>query len=53
MILLYFTFVIQIGRLDCQSSRKVIIDCDPGVDDTYALQVLINDPTVDVIAITT
>jgi len=36
-----------------KSDRKVIVDCDAGVDDIYAIQVLLNDPNVNLIAITT
>ncbi|WP_312497962.1 nucleoside hydrolase [Enterococcus sp.] len=33
--------------------RKVIIDCDPGIDDTLALMLAIKAPEIDVVAITT
>lgn len=33
--------------------RKVIIDCDPGIDDTLALMLAIKAPELDVVAITT
>ncbi|MGM9904413.1 MAG: nucleoside hydrolase [Enterococcus sp.] len=33
--------------------RKVIIDCDPGIDDTLALLLAIKSPEIQVIAITT
>jgi len=32
--------------------RKVIIDCDPGIDDAVALALALNDPRLDVVAIT-
>lgn len=34
-------------------SRKVIIDCDPGIDDAIALILALFDPRLDVVAITT
>lgn len=33
-------------------SRKVIIDCDPGIDDAVALMVALFDPRLDVVAVT-
>ncbi|WP_301390072.1 nucleoside hydrolase, partial [Enterococcus entomosocium] len=33
--------------------RKVIIDCDPGIDDTLALLFALKSPEIDVVAITT
>lgn len=33
--------------------RKVIIDCDPGIDDTLALLLAIKSPDIEVVAITT
>ncbi|WP_313539311.1 nucleoside hydrolase [Enterococcus sp.] len=33
--------------------RKVIIDCDPGIDDTLALMLAIKAPEIEVVAITT
>ncbi len=33
-------------------ARKVIIDCDPGIDDALALALALFDPRVDVVAIT-
>lgn len=33
--------------------RKVIIDCDPGIDDSLALLLALNSPELDVIGITT
>ena len=33
--------------------RKVIIDCDPGIDDTLALLLAIKSPEIEVVAITT
>jgi purine nucleosidase len=33
-------------------SRKIIIDCDPGIDDTVALCIALFDPRLDVLAIT-
>lgn len=34
-------------------ARKVIIDCDPGIDDAVALIMALFDPRLDVVAITT
>ena len=34
-------------------SRKVIIDCDPGIDDAIALIIALFDPRLDVVAVTT
>jgi len=34
-------------------ARKVIIDCDPGIDDAIALIMALFDPRLDVVAITT
>ena len=33
--------------------RKIILDCDPGLDDLMALQFLLNRDDVDLLAITT
>jgi len=33
-------------------SRKVIVDCDPGIDDAVALCLALFDPRLDVVAIT-
>ncbi|MEZ6136813.1 MAG: nucleoside hydrolase [Pirellulaceae bacterium] len=33
-------------------SRKIIIDCDPGIDDAVALALALFDPRLDVVAIT-
>jgi len=33
-------------------SRKVIIDCDPGIDDAVALMVALFDPRLEVVAVT-
>jgi inosine-uridine nucleoside N-ribohydrolase len=33
-------------------SRKIIIDCDPGIDDAVALAIALFDPRLDVVAIT-
>ncbi|RCS49340.1 nucleoside hydrolase [Bremerella cremea] len=33
-------------------SRKVIIDCDPGIDDAIALMIALFDPRLDVVAVT-
>lgn len=33
-------------------ARKVIIDCDPGIDDAIALSIALFDPRLDVVAIT-
>ena len=34
-------------------ARKVIIDCDPGIDDAVALIIALFDPRLDVVAVTT
>ncbi|MDO5372280.1 MAG: nucleoside hydrolase [Corynebacterium glutamicum] len=34
-------------------TRKIIIDCDPGMDDSVAILLALNNPEVEVIAITT
>lgn len=34
-------------------SKKVIIDCDPGIDDAVALMMALFDPRIEVVAITT
>lgn len=31
--------------------RKVIIDCDPGIDDTLALSLAVKSPDIEVVAI--
>ena len=33
-------------------ARKIIIDCDPGIDDAVALCIALFDPRLDVLAIT-
>ena len=33
-------------------ARKVIIDCDPGIDDAFALALALFDPRLEVVAIT-
>lgn len=33
-------------------SRKIIIDCDPGIDDAIAICIALADPRVDVLAVT-
>ena len=33
-------------------ARKVIIDCDPGIDDAVALALALFDPRLDVVAVT-
>src|SRR5262245_12774485 len=33
-------------------TRKVIIDCDPGIDDAVALCLALADPRLDVVAVT-
>ncbi|HEY6562864.1 MAG TPA: nucleoside hydrolase, partial [Pirellulaceae bacterium] len=32
--------------------RKVIIDCDPGIDDAIALMIAMLEPQLDVVAVT-
>ena len=34
------------------TQRKVIIDCDPGNDDTMAIFMALSDPNVDLLAVT-
>lgn len=34
-------------------TKKVILDCDPGIDDAFGLQFLLNEPDVELLAITT
>lgn len=36
-----------------QKKRKVIIDCDPGIDDSLALLLAINSPELEIMGITT
>ena len=33
-------------------ARKVIIDCDPGIDDAVALSMALFDPRLEVLAVT-
>ena len=33
-------------------TRKIIIDCDPGIDDAIAITMALFDPRLDVVAIT-
>ena len=33
--------------------KKIIVDCDPGVDDLMAIQFLLNREDVEILAITT
>ncbi|KAF0222984.1 MAG: hypothetical protein FD179_1820 [Erysipelotrichaceae bacterium] len=33
--------------------REILIDCDPGIDDTIALMMAFKDPSIEVIALTT
>jgi len=33
--------------------RKSIVDCDPGMDDAFALQFLLNQKDVQILAVTT
>ena len=33
-------------------ARKVIIDCDPGIDDAFALTQALFDPRLEVLAVT-
>ena len=32
--------------------KKIILDFDPGIDDAFALQFLLNEPDVEILAIT-
>ena len=34
------------------NAKKVIIDCDPGIDDTLALMLALSSPELDVLGIT-
>jgi purine nucleosidase len=38
--------------LACFMARKVIIDCDPGIDDAVALAMALFDPRLEVVAVT-
>ena len=40
-------------RMAIASSRRVIIDCDPGVDDAQAIIMLLAQKDIQVVAITT
>ena len=33
--------------------RKIIIDCDPGIDDSLALMLALSSPELDIMGITT
>ena len=33
--------------------RKIIIDCDPGIDDALAIMLAVNSPELGIVAITT
>ena len=33
--------------------RKIIIDCDPGIDDALAIMLAVNSPELEIVAITT
>ena len=39
--------------LQTRNMKKIIVDCDPGIDDAYALQFLLNSKNVEIKAITT
>lgn len=40
-------------RMASGSCHKVIIDCDPGIDDAHAIVMLLTQKHIEVIAITT
>ena len=46
-------FAILLILVNSIYGRKVIIDCDAGVDDIYAIQLLLSEPEVEILAITT
>lgn len=46
--------LLHIGRLDAAAqSRKIIIDCDPGIDDAMAMMLAMQYPGFDIVGITT
>lgn len=46
--------LLHLGRLDVAAqSRKVIIDCDPGIDDAMAIMLAMQYPGFDIVGITT
>lgn len=38
--------------LELEARRKVIIDCDPGIDDALALMLAVRSPELDILGIT-
>ena len=47
-------FLLLVGRLDATAqSRKLIIDCDPGVDDAMAMMLAMQYPGFEIVGITT
>lgn len=46
--------MLHIGRLDAAAhTRKVIIDCDPGIDDAIAIMLAMEYPGFDIVGLTT
>ena len=41
------------GKVGSFFMRKIIIDCDPGIDDALAIMLAANSPELDILAITT
>ena len=38
--------------MELEARRKVIIDCDPGIDDALALMLAVRSPELDILGIT-
>lgn len=51
-IIVVLVFNVQTGMASA-SCNKVIIDCDPGVDDAHAIIMLLAQKHIEVVAITT
>ena len=41
------------GKVGSFFMRKIIIDCDPGIDDALAIMLAVNSPELEIVAITT
>ena len=46
-------FYIEKGKVGSFFMRKIIIDCDPGIDDALAIMLAVNSPELEIVAITT